>query len=136
MRTGSNNEFNFSAFWRYITNLWTVVFIGVIISDFLTFGKYHYLLAPFSVIYGAVLSIFVGTKEFDRWYDSHKGRKHPGEVFVIIWSLLLLVMGSISWIYGKLYAISTDVISVYIMVLTVFAITQSSKRIYKNKRRN
>jgi hypothetical protein len=136
MKTGSNNEFNFSAFWRYITNLWTVVFIGVIISDFLTFGEYHYLLAPFSVIYGAVLSIFVGTKEFDRWYDSHKGRKHPGEVFVIIWSLLLLVMGSISWIYGKLYAISTDVISVYIMVLTVFAITQSSKRIYKNKRRN
>ena len=106
------------------------------LANFLTFGKYYYLLAPFSVIYGAVLSIFVGTKEFDRWYDLHKGRKHPGEVFVIVWSLLLLVMGSISWIYGKTYTIPNDVISVYVMVLTVFAITQSSKRIYKNKREN
>jgi predicted membrane chloride channel (bestrophin family) len=128
-------EFYFSSFWRYITNIWTVALIGVVMSDFLTLGKYHYLLTPFSVVYGAVLSIFVGTKEFNRWYDLHEGRKHPGEVFVVLWSLLFLVMVSISWIYGGLYVISADVVSVYIMVLTVFAITQSSKTIYEKRRR-
>ncbi len=132
--TKNKKDFNFDDFWRYLTNFWTVIFIGVVISDFLTFGSYQYLIAPLSVIYGAILSIFVSTKEFDRWYDLHEDKKHPGEVFVIIWSLLLLVMGAISWIYGKTYSISTEVISVYIMVLTVFAITQSSKSIYKNKK--
>ena len=128
-------EFYFNSFWRYVTNIWTVAFIGVVMSDFLTLGKYHYLLTPFSVIYGTVLSIFVGTKEFNRWYDLHEGRKHPGEIFVILWSLLLLVMVSISWIYGGLYVIPADVVSVYIMVLTVFAITQSSKTIYGKRKR-
>ncbi len=130
----NKKDFDFDNFWRYLTNFWTVIFIGVVVSDFLTFGSYQYLMAPFSVIYGAILSIFVSTKEFDRWYDFHEDKRHPGEVFVIIWSLLLLVMGAISWIYGKSYSISTDVISVYIMVLTVFAITQGSKNIYKNKK--
>jgi hypothetical protein len=131
---GYGRGFYSGAFWRYVTNIWTVALIGVIMSDFLTLGKYHYLLTPFSVIYGAVLSIFVGTKEFSRWYDLHKGRKHPGEAFVILWSLLLLMMVSISWIYGGVYIIPADVVSVYIMVLTVFAITQSSKTIYHKKR--
>jgi hypothetical protein len=127
-------DFYSRSFWRYITNIWTILFIGLAMSDFLSLGKYHYLIAPFSVIYGAVLSIFVGTKEFDRWYDMHQGKKHPGEIFVIMWSFLLLVMVSISWIYGGLYTIPSDLISVYIMVLTVFAITQSSKAVYQRKR--
>lgn len=132
-----NNEikgFFFREFWRYITNAWTVLFIGVVISDFLTQGKYHYLMASFSIIYGAVLSIFVGTKEFSRWYDLHEGQKHPGEIFVVLWSILLFGMVVYSWISGSSYAIPSDIISVYIMVLTVFAITQSSKTIYRSKK--
>ena len=127
--------FFFREFWRYITNAWTVLFIGVAISDFVSKGQYHYLMAPFSVIYGAVLSIFVGTKEFSRWYDLHEGRKHPGEIFVVLWSILLFVMVIYSWIFKVDYAIPSDIISVYIMVLTVFAITQSSKTVYKSKKR-
>ncbi|HPW34575.1 MAG TPA: hypothetical protein PK367_02335 [Candidatus Paceibacterota bacterium] len=135
MKNGNyTKEFFFSSFWRYITNIWTVVFIGVVISNFLGGGLEH-LLTPFSVIYGAVLSIFVGTKEFYRWYDLHANQKHPGEVFVALWSLALFFMVIISWFGGSNYIIPNEVISVYIMVLTVFAITQSSKTIYIKKKR-
>ena len=106
----------------------------VVISDFFSSGKYTYLLPSFSIIYGAILSIFVGTKEFGRWYDNYHPKRHPGEIFVIVWSILLLAMLIFSWLGPIHYRISSDIISVYIMVLTVFAITQGSKRLYKNKR--
>ena len=130
----NNRKAFFEGFWRYLTNIWTVAFVVLVISDFFTFGKYGHLLTPFSIIYGSILSIFVGTKEFDRWYNVYRSKRHPGEIFVIIWSILLLGLFIISWFWGKSYQISSDVISVYIMVLTVFAITQGSKRLHKKRR--
>lgn len=134
MRGSNGNNFFASSFWRYTTNIWTLVFIALVLANFLTAGKYQYLMAPFSVIYGAVLSIFVGTKEFSRWYDINHKSQHPGELFVILWTIALLFMLIYAWIGGESYKISNEVISVYIMVLTVFAITQSSKTIYRKKR--
>jgi len=122
-------NFFYDKFWRYITNIWTIIFIGVVVSDFVYKGEYTYLITPFSLIYGALLSIFVSTKEFSRWYDFHKDKKHPGEVFVILWSVLILTMAILSWFSKNHYSIPSDVISVYIMVLTIFALTQSSKSI-------
>lgn len=121
-------------FWRYLTNAWTVVFMLLVVFDFLTLGGYKYLLTPFSVIYGSILSIFVGTKEFSRWHEIYKSRRHPGELFVIAWSILVLAILVCSWLGFRKYEISSDLISVYIMVLTVFAITQGSKNLHRKRR--
>ncbi|KKS81287.1 MAG: hypothetical protein UV58_C0024G0011 [Candidatus Wolfebacteria bacterium GW2011_GWC1_43_10] len=131
----NNGKFFSDIFWRYLTHIWTLIFLVLLVSDFIYQGRFSYLLTPFSVVYGAILSIFVGTKEFSRWQNIYKSKNHPGEIFVIIWSVLLLALLSASWVLGKDYKISSEIVSVYIMVLTVFALTQSSKRIYRQKRK-
>jgi len=130
----SKRDYFFENFWCYTTNMWTLLCIGVALADFFTHGGDHYLLTPFAIIYGALLSIFVGTKEFDRWFEQHRGNRHPGEFFVALWSIAFVGMAILSVWLGDSYKISSDVISVYIMVLTVFAITQSSKRIHSKHR--
>jgi len=52
--------------WRTITNFWTVILIFFLAFDFIAKGAYDYLTLSFSVIYTGVLSLYVGTKEFDR----------------------------------------------------------------------
>ena len=50
--------------WRWVTNLWTVVFVLFLIWNFFTKGSYDLMIGPFSVIYVGVLSLYAGTKEF------------------------------------------------------------------------
>ena len=134
MMNGETRTIFFENFWRYLTNAWTIIFMAVVVIDFFSNRRLDYLFTPLSIMYGAILSLFVGTKEFDRWYDIRGARRHPGEVFVIVWSVLLFGMLIISWASHEQFSISSDIVSVYIMVLTVFALSQSSKRVYKSKR--
>ena len=128
-------KLNSESFWRYLSSIWTVLFIFVMVSDFINNGRYNNLFTPLSLIYAAILSIFVSTKEFQRWRHIYKSRQHPGEVFVIIWSLAMFLIFLASWISNSAYKISTEVTATYIMVISVFAITQSSKNLYKKKNR-
>lgn len=131
----SKRDHFFENFWRYTTNVWTLACIGIVLLDFFTNGSYHYLVAPASVIYGSLLSIFVGTKEFNRWFERDGSGRHPGEIFVAAWSAVFVFLIIISLWRGNSFVISSDVISIYIMVLTVFAITQSSKQLYTKKKK-
>ncbi|MFA7201513.1 MAG: hypothetical protein WC099_00690 [Candidatus Paceibacterota bacterium] len=131
----SRRDYFFENFWRYITNIWTFASILVVLLDFFGNDQYHYLVTPFSVIYGSLLSIFVGTKEFNRWFERNDGGRHPGELFVAVWSALFMGLAIASFWMGSAFTISPDVTSIYIMVLMVFAITQSSKQIHLKKRK-
>jgi len=119
--------------WRILTNIWTAIFIIFLIFDFFKFNAYDYLIAPFSVIYISVLGLYVGTKEFDRWYEMHEGR-HPGELFVILWTVVVFCLLIVSFAWDS-YKVSTEAIADYIMVLSVFALTQKSKKLYERKKR-
>ena len=116
-----------------MTNLWTVMFVLFLFWDFFTKGNYDALIAPFSVIYGGVLGLYAGTKEFDRWYDFHESR-HPGEWFVTGWTVVILALMVLSFTLGKGYSVSPETVAVYIMVLSIFALTQKSKQLHKRKR--
>lgn len=115
--------------------MWTYVFIAFVIVNFFTKNRFEYLTAPFSAVYISVLGLYVGTKEFDRWYEMHDER-HPGEIFVIGWSVIIFLLLALSAFLGSGYAVSSEVIAVYIMVLSVFALTQKSKSIYRRKKKN
>ncbi len=117
---------------RNIVNFWTMVFIVFVVINFFAADAYGYLIAPFSVVYVGVLGLYAGTKEFDRWYDIHESR-HPGEVFVLLWTVVIFALIIASFFLGSAYKVSSEVVADYIMVLSVFALTQKSKRLHREK---
>lgn len=126
--------FNEYSFWRLLINLWTILFFSVIVLDFAHDNAYSQALNILSAIYIGVLAIYVSNKEFERWYNKHNSQ-HPGEIFVIIWSVLVFGVIIADIVFNKAYELPGSVISSYIAVLTILAITRKSKNIYKKKRR-
>lgn len=118
--------------WRILTNFWTVIFILFLMANFFLMDEYEYLIAPFSVVYVGVLGLYASTKEFDRWYELHEGR-HPGELFVAAWTVVVFALIILSFVLGKDYKVSSEAIADYIMVLSVFALTQKSKRLHQER---
>ena len=122
----SNKPVISDRFWRYLTNFWCLVCYAAIGYDFIYDHALGELLPSILVVYVALLTLFVGAKEFERWYDIHESR-HPGEVFVIGWTILIFGIIGAKVILHKTYAIPGEVISTYIAVLSILAITQKSK---------
>ncbi len=120
--------------WRYITDFWTVALMIFFLINLFLQDRYDYMAAPLSIIYTGVLGLYVGTKEFDRWYEFHDGR-HPGEIFVALWTGVIVALFAAQMVLGAKYQVSAEAIADYIMVLSVFALTQKSKRLYQRKKR-
>lgn len=120
-------------FWRQLINIWSVVFFFMIIADFLMRNSYGEILKVIASIYIGILAIYVGNKEFERWYDSHE-ENHPGEVFVIIWSVLVIALIIMDFVYGKTYHLPESVVDAYIAVLTILVITNKSKSLYRKRK--
>ncbi len=119
--------------WRVLTNFWTCLFLLFLGANFFLGNNYEYLIAPMSIVYVGILGLYVGTKEFDRWYEMHEGQ-HPGELFVLAWTVVIFVLMVVSLASGGERKISPEAIAVYIMVLSVFALTQKSKALYRRKK--
>ena len=118
--------------WRILTNLWTIAFLIFIVLNFFLEDQLGFLMAIFSALYVGLLAIYVSTKEFDRWYEMHKD-KHPGEIFVIVWTIVVLGLFLASILLKKDYKMDEVIVAVYIAVLSIFAVTQKSKRLHKEK---
>lgn len=125
------NDFGF---WRKLINAWSILLFLMIIADFIGKNAYEGILSAISVIYVSVLAIYVSNKEFERWYDRHEGN-HPGELFVVIWSILIGALIILDFICGADYSIPGSLISSYIAVLTILVITKKSKELYRLKRK-
>jgi len=89
-------------------------------------------MGPVLAAYVGVLTIYAGTKEFDRWNDYHDGR-HPGEIYVVFWTMLIAVLVFLGMYKGHSYKISSEIVATYIAVLGIFALTQKSKELFKHK---
>ncbi|MDA3802356.1 MAG: hypothetical protein PF488_00445 [Patescibacteria group bacterium] len=128
-KISEKQEFNF---WRYLINFWSLLFFIVIIYDFVYGPLIGSVINTVATVYIGVLAIYVGNKEFERWYDKHQG-KHPGELFIFLWTFIifLLIIGGL--LIKKDYQIPNPVVSSYIAVLTILVITSKSKQIYSNK---
>lgn len=118
--------------WRWLANIWMVLTCGIVILDFFSFGKYSFLLFPLTILYISILSVYVTSKEFQRWYLSYRGR-HPGEIGVIIWTVLILIMLCANAYLGEKYRISQEVISTYLTVLGIFAVSRGSKALARGR---
>jgi hypothetical protein len=119
--------------WRFLTDFWTVALLLFLIVNFVTQGQYDFIGISFSIIYTAMLGLYVGTKEFDRWYEFHDGR-HPGEIFIMLWTGVIAAMLGADLFLGKGYKLPQEAVADYIMVLSVFALTQKSKKLHGKKK--
>ncbi|MHB8903635.1 MAG: hypothetical protein ACYC40_00835 [Patescibacteria group bacterium] len=126
-KTWLKNDFKF---WRKLINVWTIIFFVTIITDLVFSNAYENILNAIATVYIGILAIYVSNKEFERWYDKHE-ESHPGEVFVIFWSGLMISLFIIDFAFGDYYKIPNAVISSYIAVLTILVITRKSKELYK-----
>lgn len=124
------NDFRF---WRQLINVWSFIFFTLIILDFFHGNLYEEVLNAIATIYMSILAIYVSNKEFERWYDHHQ-ESHPGEIFVIIWSALVIGLLLLDFAYGEAYRLPGSVISSYIAVLTILVITRKSKELYHLRR--
>ncbi len=115
---------------KLLVNFWTLALWALIIIDFFLKNKFDGVLGVMSAIYSATLSLYVGTKEFKRWHQLYDGR-HPGESFVIGWTVLIFGLLLCSMFLGYDYKVAGEVVADYVVVLSVFAITQESKKLYK-----
>ncbi|MFP4514846.1 MAG: hypothetical protein ACLFNO_02465 [Parcubacteria group bacterium] len=125
-----NNSFHF---WRQIINFWTIVFMIFIVYDFINNNQFIEIMGSLAAIYIGVLAIYVGNKEFERWYDIHRS-KHPGEIYVIAWTLLIFTIIALDVIWQKDYQLPSGVVSSYLAVLTILVITNKSKTLYRRKK--
>lgn len=116
-------------------NFWSIIFYFLIIYDFAKNNTFEYLMGPLATVYIGILAIYAGDKEFTRWHQANHNGKHPGELFIIAWTILVFSILFLCFIFSKPYKLPDEVTSAYIAALTILAITRRSKILYKKKRR-
>ncbi len=128
---------NTTSFWRHLTTVWTVVFFAAIVYDFFTANSLEIseILLPIAVVYDAVLAVYSAEKEFKRWHDCHD-TIHPGELFVIIWTVLVFGLIALSFFDHIPYHVPPEVTASYIVVVGILAITRESKELYAKMSKN
>ncbi|MEK7512902.1 MAG: hypothetical protein AAB601_01765 [Patescibacteria group bacterium] len=120
--------------WQTLTNGWTVLYIAFVVANFFSGDAWHFLTVPLSTLYIGVLGIYVGTKEFERWYENYRGARR-GELFVAVFTALIVGLFAVSFVVDGAYVVPADVVASYIAVLSIFAITQKSKELHDRKMR-
>ena len=113
---------------RFLAGLWgwlTIIFFTI---DFFSGHKYDVSISGISVIYGAILAFYVGSKEYLRWSKKKLLKsKYFGEIYVIIWTLLMVIFVVLAPFSGGYLKVPGEFTAVYLMVLSVYILSQQSK---------
>ncbi len=121
--------------WRRLVNFWSVIFFLSIAYDFFTENSlsHNEALLAIAGIYGAALAIYSAEKEFRRWHDMHSSI-HPGELYVILWTIIVAALVVGNALYEPTYHIPAEVSATYIGVIGILALTRESRTRYKRKK--
>ena len=121
--------------WRNMVNFWTFVLFAAILYDFYNANQLadNNILLALAGIYGASLAIYSAEKEFRRWHHMHSSM-HPGEIYLIVWTVLILYIIVADIIFRIPYHMPIEVSGSYIAVISILAITRESKNYYKKRR--
>ncbi len=120
--------------YRYLVNLWTFILYISILVDFVMQNRIDGFLGPICAVYVALLAVYTAEKEFERWHDYNIGR-HPGEIYVFIWTVLVVCLLVLEVIYHGSYHVPTEVYTTYIVVVGILAITRKSRSNYLSRRK-
>lgn len=116
------------SFWKNLSNLWGVAAMGLFVIDFFSFHKYNVGISAVAIIYIGVLGLYVTSKEYYRWKSKEKFEsKYFGEIYIIIWTLIMLTFVIVAFISNGLMKIPGEFVATYISTLGILAISQQSK---------
>jgi len=118
-------------FWKTLTNFWGVI---TAIFFFLTFFKtidLAHSIKTLTIIYLSTLSIFTGIKEVNRWTTKKFISKYNGEIFIFIWTILMIIFVSLNAYNPDRYSIVKEFTTTYIAILGIFAVSKGSKKLKK-----
>ncbi|MBU1202738.1 hypothetical protein KKH39_01705 [Patescibacteria group bacterium] len=118
-------------FWKGLTNFWGIITSLIFLLTFFKIWDMSYLLTDITIIYLSILSIFTGVKEYSRWKNKDFFSRYNGEIFIVTWTILMLIFIVISAI-DKRYQLYSQFTATYLSILGVFAISLKSKSL-KNK---
>ena len=94
--------------------------------DFFSGGIFDSSASAIGIIYLALLGIYISEKEYSRWKGSFKS-EFLGEIFVIIWTLVMLIFVIIAPLSNGSYYVPKEFGVIYASIIAAFAISQHSK---------
>ena len=123
-------------FWRRSTNFWSIIFFVAIIADYITSNAFDKdgLIFLIAVFYTGFLAIYSAEKEFKRWHNYNQSM-HPGEMYVIVWTILIIAILGANLYFKKEYELPAEVRALYIVVVSILALTKESKLLYRSKKK-
>ena len=121
-------------YWRWLANIWLTVMVVIILIDFWSAGKYVFLISPISILYITLLTIYISSKEFKRWLNHYHGR-HPGEIALVIWTVLMFILIASNAYLGANYHITQEIVSTYLAVIVLFIVSRGSREIHSRRRK-
>ena len=130
----SKKSHNPEKYWRWLANIWLAAMVFIIIVDFWSNNQYSNLISPISILYITLLTVYISSKEFKRWFSYYQGH-HPGEIALVIWTALIFVLIVSNAYLGASYHISQDIISTYLVVIVLFIASRGSRAIHARHRR-
>jgi|SRR3989344_3688239 len=122
----NNNELKL---WKLLTNFWSIITLFVFIVTFFRILDLSASLSHLSIIYISLLSLFVGVKEVSRWKDKKFSSRHHGELFVIIWTILMLMFVLLKALRPSEYILTNEFTATYLSIAAIFFISHRSKNL-------
>lgn len=124
-RKHKNN--NHLLFWRFLTYTWAIITATFFALDYFKILDCTSSLKTLTIVYISILSIFTSIKEFHRWKDKKFFSKYRGEIFVLIYTILIIIFIILSTTNPEMYSIRPEFTTTYLAILGVFAISYNSK---------
>ncbi len=125
------NKFNEMSVLFPILTLYTLVYLGLMIYDFVAQAKFD-MPSGMMAIYIALVGAYAADKEIRRWIGKAQESK-MGSVFVYLWLVFFLVAFIIRS-FKPVYLLPNDLSLVALQVLGVFFGSKASKKIYEMKK--
>lgn len=124
------NKFNEMSILFPILTLYTLVYLGLMIYDFVAQAKFD-MPSGMMAIYIALVGAYAADKEIRRWIGKAQESK-MGSVFVYAWLVFFLVAFIIRS-FKPVYVLPNDLSLVALQVLGVFFGSKASKKIYETR---
>ena len=114
--------------WRIITYFWGVFSAVLFILSFFQIINCNDSIKTITLIYISVLSIFISLKEIYRWKNKSFLSKYKGEIFVLLYTLMMICFIILNIFNSQKYIIPSEFTTTYLAILGIFALSTESKR--------
>jgi len=113
--------------WRLLVNFWGIITAIFFLIHFFGLVDLTEAIKNLAIIYISILTIFTTVKEFDRWKSRKFLSNHNGEIFIIIWTVLIVIFIAASAYDSTKFNFTGAFTATYLSILGIFAISRKSR---------